>query len=124
MRHLLVHHLLRRRPAHSGGPSGSAEPCQTTEGQQCFESWISEYARLANNYYGSPDCNGRKPWYINQYGLMAGGGAGGPYSPYAPDDFAQYCNNKYCWTWAHSGNYQGPDQIAASLSYAPMSPPA
>ena len=43
------------------------------------------------------------------------GSVGGPYSPYAPDDFAQYGNNKYCWMWAHSGNYQGPDQIAAGV---------
>lgn len=80
-----------------------SNPCTTPVGQTCIERWISEASRLLNAYNGSAEFNGRKPWSFSRYGTIqaSGGSTTGPFSPYAPDDFPQYGNSKYCWMWAH-----------------------
>jgi hypothetical protein len=46
------------------------EPWQTPEGRACIEKWISAAMAKLNAYDGSEDFNARKPWRINQYGLV------------------------------------------------------
>ena len=87
------------------------------EAAYCFDSWIGEFSRLANAYNGSAEFNGRKPWSINRYGIIAGGTAAGPSSVFAPDDFPQYGNSRNCWMWGHSGLYEAPP-----FSYAGIPP--
>ena len=41
---------------------------QTTVGHQCIENWIRDTTSRLNQYSGSSDFEGNKPWRINQYG--------------------------------------------------------
>jgi hypothetical protein len=75
-----------------------ANPCETPEGQACFERWIAISMAKLNAVDGSPEFNGRKPWSINRYGVLEGG-PHGPHSVHAPDDFPEHGNNKYWWMW-------------------------
>ena len=88
-----------------GGAPGETGPCTTSAGQACFEKWIADFSMLANAYSGTPGYNGRKPWSIGRYGLIEGGTAAGPHSVFAPDDYPQYGNNRYCWMWGHDSFY-------------------
>ena len=63
----------------SVAPGGSANPWDTAEGQNCFEKWIREFSNRLNAYDGTDDFNARKPWHINEYGLMAGNPPIGPH---------------------------------------------
>ncbi len=51
-----------------------------------------------NTYNGSAEFNGRKPWAINQYGILVGRGIR---SNYEPDDWATYDRNRYAYIWGH-----------------------
>lgn len=53
-----------------------------------------------NAYDGGPEHNARKPWSINQYGLLEGRRPAGPFSVAAPDNFDDYGNDKYAYMWA------------------------
>lgn len=74
-------------------------PWDTPAGQACFERWISESMAKLNAFNGTKEFNGRKPWSINQYGILEGGPAAGPRSVYAPDDFKDHNNNRYWEMW-------------------------
>ena len=73
----------------SVAPSGSANPWDTAEGQNCFERWIAEAESRLNAYDGDDEFNARKQWHFNQYGLVEGNPEYGPYSVAAPDNFGQ-----------------------------------
>lgn len=88
-------------------PPPPLNPWDTPQGQACFERWISEAMSRLNAYNGSSEFNARKPWRINKYGLLEGSRPGGPYSPYAPDNFRFYNNNKYWYMWDIVG-YNNP----------------
>jgi hypothetical protein len=86
-------------PGRCGGtPAG--DPWNTPQGQACFEKWIQD-AMGKLNAYKSPnqDFNLRKPWSINKYGVLEGGGGKGPTSVAAPDNFRDYKFNRYWWMW-------------------------
>ena len=74
-------------------------PWDTPIGQQCFEKWIAESMAKLNAYDGRQDFNLRKPWSINQYGILEGFGPAGPRSIAPPDDFKDHNYNKYWEMW-------------------------
>ncbi|MEZ4520176.1 MAG: cohesin domain-containing protein [Thermomicrobiales bacterium] len=80
---------------------GNPPPWETPEGIACFERWISEVERILNAYDGTDQFNARKPWSINEYGLVEGNPQFGPTSVAAPDNFWRYDNNRYWWIWDH-----------------------
>lgn len=73
------------------------DPWDTPVGQMCFEQWIQDTERRVNGL-DDPTLNGRKPWYINEYGLWASRTPFGPSSVSPPDNFRQY-RNKYHYMW-------------------------
>lgn len=82
------------------GPAAPGTPWETPAGQNCFEQWIREAMSRLNAYDdGGDDFNARKPWSINQYGILEGNPRIGPTSVAAPDNFADYNYNKYWWMW-------------------------
>jgi hypothetical protein len=83
----------------SVAPGSSAPPWDSAAGPNCFERWIQEATARLNAYNGTDDFNTRKPWSINQYGLIEGNPQFGPTSVAAPDDFGAYNNNKYWYMW-------------------------
>lgn len=76
----------------------SRKPWETPEGQACFEAYIREVERRLNSYDGGPEHNGRKPWFINQWGVLNSRSGFGPTSDRAPDDFSRY-DNRYHYMW-------------------------
>jgi len=83
----------------SVAPGSTAAPWETAAGQNCFERWIREATARLNAYNGTDDFNARKPWSINEFGLIEGNPQFGPTSVAAPDDFGAYNNNKYWYMW-------------------------
>lgn len=83
----------------SVAPGSSAAPWDTAAGQNCFERWIREATARLNAYNGTDDFNARKPWSINEFGLIEGNPQFGPTSVAAPDNFGAYNNNKYWYMW-------------------------
>jgi hypothetical protein len=63
-----------------------------------IQQWIDVAMARLNSYEGSREWNSRKPWWINQYGILAGTGIK---SIRAPDDFAEYGYNRLWWVFAH-----------------------
>lgn len=116
----------RRAPCASPGTSTRQQPgggdlCLTPKVQNCIEQWISLAMGLLNGYNGSPEFNRRKPWSINRYGILQGGGPAGPGSAFAPDNFPQYHNNKYCYMM---GTYPStPDSPEARAAGVPVLQP-
>src|SRR5207237_5765023 len=47
-------------------------PWDTPQGRACFERWIAYAMAKLNAYKGGEQFNARKPWSINQYGILAG----------------------------------------------------
>ncbi|MFE3226984.1 hypothetical protein [Nocardia sp. NPDC059228] len=96
------------------------QPWETPQGQACIEKWIAVSMAKLNAFDGSPEFNARKPWSINQYGVLEGG-PHGPHSTHAPDDFPEHGNNKYWWMWDHMvpvgpfGTWASPDWEAAHI---------
>ena len=80
---------------------GSPPPWETAEGVACFDRWIAETERILNSFDGTDEFNARKPWSINEYGLVEGNSRIGPTSVFAPDNFWRYDNNRYWWIWDH-----------------------
>jgi hypothetical protein len=76
------------------------EPWQTPQGRACIDRWIAASMTKVNAYQGGAEFNARKPYSINQYGLLEGRRPFGPFSVHAPDDFPQYHNDKYEYMWA------------------------
>jgi hypothetical protein len=86
-------------------PASAQQPWETAVGRACFEEWIREAMGRINRYDGNPDHNARKPWFINQYGILNGNPRYGPTSTAAPDNFRQYQNKyHYMWDYWHSPN--------------------
>ncbi len=83
----------------SVAPGSTATPWDTPAGQNCFERWIREATARLNAYNGTDDFNARKPWSINEFGLVEGRPPLGPTSVAAPDNFGAYNNNKYWYMW-------------------------
>ena len=83
----------------SVAPGSSAAPWDNAAGQDCFERWIREATARWNAYDGTDEFNARKPWSINEYGLVEGNPQLGPTSVAAPDNFGAYNNNKYWYMW-------------------------
>jgi hypothetical protein len=83
----------------SVAPQSNAAPWDTAAGQNCFERWIGEATSRLNAYNGTDDFNTRKPWSINEYGLIEGNPQYGPTSVAAPDNFGAYNNNRYWYMW-------------------------
>ena len=74
------------------------KPWETREGQVCFEEYIREVERRINGYDGGPEHNGRKPWYVNQWGVLNSRSGYGASSDRAPDDYGKY-DNRYHYMW-------------------------
>ena len=74
------------------------EPWETPKGRACIDKWIAETVAKLNKYSGSASFNARKPWSINQYGVIEGRGL---HSVGAPDNFGNFKYDKYFWMWAH-----------------------
>jgi hypothetical protein len=109
--------------AQTGG--AGTEPWETAVGQACFERWISEVVVLVNTYDGDDEYNDRKPWSINQYGILEGNAQFGPTSVAAPDNFWRYGNNKHWWMWAHypvSYSWQWPTAPWRGAEVPPLRP--
>src|SRR5207244_3014391 len=61
------------------GAMPPGEPWNTPQGQACFDKWIQEAMGKLNAYKSANnDFNLRKPWSINKYGVLEGGGGKGP----------------------------------------------
>ena len=75
------------------------EPWETPQGRACIDQWITISMSKLNAHEGDAEFNARKPWSINQYGLLEGRRPGGPLSVAAPDDFAQYHYDRYHYMW-------------------------
>ena len=81
----------------SGGCSATAfMPWQTPQGQNAIDQWIAVAMAKLNAFDGGAEINGRKPYSINKYGVLVGTGI---QSAAAPDNFANYGNNKYWFMW-------------------------
>jgi hypothetical protein len=76
-------------------------PWDTPQGRACFDRWIAYAMAKLNAYKGGEQFNARKPWSINQYGILAGNPRFGPSSVHAPDGFERYNYNRYWWIWDH-----------------------
>ena len=86
-------------------PTLAQQPWDTPQGRTCFEQWIRDAMGRINRYNGNPDHNARKPWFINQYGILNGNPRYGPTSTAAPDNFRQYQNkHRYMWDYWHVPN--------------------
>jgi hypothetical protein len=72
-----------------------------------------------NAHNGSQEFNGRKPWSINQYGVLEGNRTYGPTSVAPPDNFGQYRRNRYWYIWdawhAPGGYWKTPEWNAARV---------
>jgi hypothetical protein len=88
-------------PAMELSMAQSPMPWESAAGRACFEQWIAEVERRMNAYDGGRDYNLRKPWKINQYGLLEGNPRYGPTSVAPPDDFWKRDNNRYWYIWDH-----------------------
>jgi hypothetical protein len=95
------------------GDSGS--PWTTSTGQSCFDQYILDVERRLNSFDGGPEHNGRKPWFINQWGILNSRSAFGPTSDRAPDDFGRFDNRyHYMWTYWHRTSYTWGDAVLDS----------
>ena len=95
---------------------GGGDFCLTPKVQNCVEQWIGVAMGLLNRYNGSPDFNRRKPWSINRYGILQGGGPAGPGSAMAPDNFPQYHYNKACYMMGtYPSAWDSPESIGAGV---------
>ncbi len=91
----------------SAAPSSAQDAWETDTGRACIDEWIDYAASTLNAYNGDTEFNGRKPWRINQYGLFA---AGGIFSNFEPDNWAQYGADKHRWMWGfYTDEQQFPD---------------
>ncbi|MCB1496305.1 MAG: hypothetical protein KDJ86_10995 [Bauldia sp.] len=71
------------------------------EGRTCTDQWIAEATRRLNIHDGGPRYNARKPWSVNQYGIVVGKGIE---SAYEPDDWAEKGGTRETWMWATYSN--------------------
>ncbi len=76
------------------------EPWATPQGRACIDRWISVSMAKLNAYDGGAEHNGRKPWTINQYGILEGRRPAGAFSVAAPDNFRDYGYDRYAYMWA------------------------
>ncbi|MFO0981480.1 MAG: hypothetical protein U1E76_06950 [Planctomycetota bacterium] len=95
------------------------QPWQSPAGQACFERWIEQAMRRLNDYDGSEEFNSRKPWRINQHGLVEGNERYGPRASGPPADWARH-ENKYHWMWEHylvdaEAKWRAPDWNGAQV---------
>jgi len=98
------------------GATPGGGPWETAQGQACFEDYIREVERRLNTYDGGPNHNDRKPWYINQWGVLNSRTSYGPTSDRAPDEFGKYQNRyHYMWYYWHR---KGPNWGKADLDNA------
>jgi hypothetical protein len=95
------------------------EPWETPKGVACIDKWIATAMAKLNKHAGSPGFNARKPWSINQYGAVVGGGIS---SAGAPDNFPHFNNNKYYWMWAHYKATEPSEWTAAEWRAAAIPP--
>lgn len=78
-----------------------AQPWATPLGRACIDEWIAVTENRLNTYNGDDEHNARKPWSINQYGVLNGNARYGPTSTAAPDDFWRYNNDRYHYIWRY-----------------------
>lgn len=74
-------------------------PWDSSEGSACFEDWIRETAIRLNSYDGGKEYNSRKPWQINEYGVLEAGPKFSAATPVSPDNWPNYGGNKYWFMW-------------------------
>lgn len=74
-------------------------PWETPEGSACFEDWIREITLRLNSYDGGKEYNNRKPWQINEYGVLEGGLKQSASTPISPEKWPNYGGNKYWFMW-------------------------
>lgn len=101
-------------------------PWATPQGRACIDRWVSVSMAKLNAYDGGAQFNGRKPWSINQYGLLEGRRPAGPFSVAAPDNFRDFGNDRYAYMWANwvpsgpGGFWRYPEWNAAGVE--PLQP--
>lgn len=74
-------------------------PWETSEGSACFEDWIREITIGLNSYDGGKEYNNRKPWQINQYGILEASPKYSPSTAISPEKWPNYGGNKYWFMW-------------------------
>ena len=74
-------------------------PWETSEGSACFEDWIREITIRLNSYDGGKEYNNRKPWQINQYGVLEARPKYSSSTAISPEKWPNYGGNKYWFMW-------------------------
>lgn len=91
---------------------------QTTVGRQCIENWVRDTTSRLNQYSGSSDFEGNKPWRINQYGHFIGRYIT---QAYEPDVWwSTFGGDKYHYMWGalYQSESQFPDWNNANFNGA------